>query len=264
VAATNGNAIHEVVFESIKKMSAGNGAFTYNYVAQEVEDSYNSGSRLPPEIDRFSLRTAILDYWNTLLRSGVIAFGNESDWTTETFHLTETGRKTLEQFGRDPINRDGYMKHLKQCATLEPIAESYIKEALHTYQAGCHKATAVLVGTGAEGMILHLRDVLVSRLRAASKRVPKDLEGWKIKAVCDEVGILLEVNQKHMPAELSASFATYWDGFTSHIRAIRNKAGHPNSIDPVSPESVHAALLVFPEFAQLVAALETWANAYAF
>jgi len=156
------------------------------------------------------------------------------------------------------------MQHLKQRVSLDAVSESYIKEALHTYQSGCNKATAVMIGIAAEGMILHLRDALVAKLYAAKKKVDKDLEGWRIKAVCDEVAVVLDANQKYMPQDLSAMYETYWSGFTSHIRAIRNKSGHPNSIDPVSNESVHSAMLIFSDFAKLTTDLEKWVATHSF
>lgn len=156
------------------------------------------------------------------------------------------------------------MENLKQqCAKLDPISESYIKEALHTYQAGCFKATAVMIGTAAEGAILHLRDVIVKGLRLASQTPPKELEGWKIKAVCDEVTKVLEDNQKHMPKDLSDEFDVHWSAFEP-IRAIRNRSGHPNSIEPVTLSTVHAALLTFPQFMGLVANLEAWVVTHPF
>ena len=267
MAAANGSPIQVAVLESVRKLAGPQGerAFNYDTAAKHAEEAYKAGRPILPEAERLALGAAVLAYWNDLLRSGNIAFSSPGlQWDPSLFHLTDTGRKALEKLGRDPINPDGYMHHLKHCATLDPVSESYIKEALHTYQAGCHKATAVMVGTAAEGMILHLRDALASRLRAARKKLPKDMAGWKIKAVCDEVGALLEANQKHMQPELSSAFDTYWAGFTSHIRAIRNKSGHPNNIDPVSTESVHAAMLIFPEFAKLVTALEKWAVAHPF
>jgi hypothetical protein len=42
----------------------------------------------------------------------------------------------------------------------------------------------------------------------------------------------------------------------------RNNASHSESIDPVTPEAVHAALLIFPELAKLVPDLETWVNKF--
>lgn len=39
---------------------------------------------------------------------------------------------------------------------------------------------------------------------------------------------------------------------------MRNDAGHPNEVTPVTPESVHAALLIFPQLAGLAAQLRAW------
>jgi hypothetical protein len=47
-------------------------------------------------------------------------------------------------------------------------------------------------------------------------------------------------------------------GFWTRMRLARNDAGHPVSIDPVTHGTVHAALLLFPEFASLVRDLEMW------
>ncbi len=43
---------------------------------------------------------------------------------------------------------------------------------------------------------------------------------------------------------------------------MRNDASHFQSIDPVTPESVHAALLIFPDLAKLVADLERLVNKF--
>jgi hypothetical protein len=50
----------------------------------------------------------------------------------------------------------------------------------------------------------------------------------------------------------------YWLAFAQQIRATRNDAGHPSSVDPVSEEGVHASFLVFPEFVGLQARLAAW------
>ncbi len=41
---------------------------------------------------------------------------------------------------------------------------------------------------------------------------------------------------------------------------MRNEAGHPSSIDPVTPDTVHASLLVFPELARLAKGLTDWVS----
>jgi hypothetical protein len=45
---------------------------------------------------------------------------------------------------------------------------------------------------------------------------------------------------------------------THEIRTTRNEAGHPTSIDPVTPESVHASLLLFPVLASLAGEFLKW------
>jgi len=262
----NGNRLPEVVLQAIEELSVSQGGkgFTYHQTLGKVQDVFKNDRSDASTEGSHELRTNILNYWNSLLRCGVIGFGTPNHWATDTFHLTKTGQKTLEQLGRDPINPDGYMAHIKACGTLDAVSESYVKEALHTYQTGCYKATAVMVGIAAEGMILHLRDILVDRFRVARKSVPSHLAEWRIKTVCDAIERLLVANQSHMPTGLSSEFDIYWSGFTSHIRAIRNKSGHPNSVDPVTAELVHSAMLSFPDFTKLVKAIEKWATSHHF
>jgi hypothetical protein len=67
--------------------------------------------------------------------------------------------------------------------------------------------------------------------------------------------------QRHkvqMKRELRESFEAYWSAFAQEIRAVRNDAGHPTSVDPVTSDTVHASLLVFPELARLASGLSRW------
>ena len=53
-------------------------------------------------------------------------------------------------------------------------------------------------------------------------------------------------------------FEAYWLAFAQQIRATRNDAGHPSSVDPVTEEGVHGSFLVFPNLAKLSNSLSTW------
>jgi len=59
-------------------------------------------------------------------------------------------------------------------------------------------------------------------------------------------------------AALRDRFDMYWSGFAGQLRSVRNDAGHPVSVDPVTPDTVHASLLIFPELASLAEALFRW------
>lgn len=209
---------------------------------------------------------ALLTVWHDLFRNGHLAWGYDIGNANPPFcHLTETGRNTLRNLSRDPSNPDGYMQYLNNQGPIDPIAESYIKEALRTYNNNCYKATAVMVGVAAESIVLELRDVLVTKMSSIGKHPSRDLKGDLIKKVLDAIEKeLLPYTTKGvptpMPTSLAESFSSYWPAFTSQIRAIRNDTGHPNSVDPVTPETVHAALLIFPLQVKLTLDLTSWLN----
>jgi hypothetical protein len=164
----------------------------------------------------------------------------------------------LTALSRDPSNPDGYLANLHSYGKLNPVAESYIHEALATYSAACFKATAVMVGAAAESVILELRDTLVTRLDALKKPRPPDLDDWRIKRNLDALEILLTAQKSSMPRPLFEAFESYWPAFTQQVRVARNAAGHPTSIAPVEEATVQASLLIFPELVRLSTELGAW------
>jgi hypothetical protein len=204
---------------------------------------------------------ALLTYWHDLLRTGHIAWGYDVGNADPPFcHLTEQGRRALAHLSRDPMNPDGYMAYLRSKATLKDVPLSYIAEALRTYTADCYKATAVMVGGATECIVLQIRDTLLARMKANGSNPPSKLSDWRIKVVLDAIEGALNSKKSNMPPQLSEAFESYWLAFTGQIRAARNDAGHPNSIAPVTSETVHASLLIFPELAKLASDLEQWIN----
>jgi hypothetical protein len=74
----------------------------------------------------------------------------------------------------------------------------------------------------------------------------------------------IDASASQLPRSLREEYESYWPAFTQQIRAARNDAGHPVSIDPISFDTVHASLLIFPELAKLSVALMSWAAAATF
>ena len=209
--------------------------------------------------DNLQAEQALLTMWHDLFRQGMIAWGYNIQNSQPPFcHITEQGRLSLVQMSRDPANPDGYLAHIKQRTSIDSIAESYLREALATYNAGCMKATAVMVGASAERVILQLRDALTEKLKALGRDAPRSLSDWRVKTVLDTIQSILDTKQSDMPRELADEYRAYWPAFTQQIRSVRNDAGHPASIDAVTAESVHAALLIFPEMAVLALRLTEW------
>lgn len=201
----------------------------------------------------------ILTQWGELFRTGLLAWGlNLSNPDPPFFHLTERGRVALANLTRDPSNPAGYLRHLASIAALDEVAMSYLVEALECYVGGLYKSAAVMVGGAAESVILDLRNLTVQKLTSLGQSIPKDMQDWKIKTVSDVLRTFFEGHKAQMIRELRESFEAYWAAFAQQIRAVRNDAGHPTSVEPVTPDTVHASLLIFPELARLASGLSRW------
>jgi hypothetical protein len=204
---------------------------------------------------------AILTQWSELFRTGLLAWGlNLSNPNPPFFHLTERGMQALQNVSRDPLNPAGYLRHLASVATLEPVAMSYLMEGLECYVAGLFKAAAVMVGGAAESVILELRNVTVRKLTLLNTPVPRGMEDWRIRTVSEALRAFFEAHTANFTRELREPFEAYWSAFAQQIRATRNDAGHPVSVDPVTPDTVHASLLIFPELARLANNLSRWVS----
>jgi hypothetical protein len=202
---------------------------------------------------------ALLTQLHDLFRTGYLAWGGDiTNPNPPFFHVTESGRRLLSRLTRDPGNPDGYKAHFYSGATINAVARSYIEESIQCYVAGLYKAAAVMVGAAAESLILELRDSLISKLNSLSRKLPKDLDDWRVKRTLDAMHAFLSTNKSSLPSELREEFEAYWAAFAQQIRTVRNDVGHPSSVDPVTPDTVHASLLIFPELAKLQNKLMSW------
>ena len=207
------------------------------------------------------LEQAVLTQFHDLFRTGYLAWGhNMANPDPPWFHLTDSGRRLLERLTRDPGNPAGYRAHVGSVATINAIAASYLNEAVDCYANGLYKATAVMTGAAAESLILELRDEVVTRLNTLKKKKPKDIDEWRIKRVLDALHMFFSNNRNAMLTELRDEFEAYWAAFAQQIRTVRNEAGHPSSVLPVTTDTVHASLLIFPELARLQNKLKLWTN----
>jgi hypothetical protein len=249
------NDARKLVLEFIERSADDRGPFssggvTVNGLINYVEQQSRGGQ---------SNQQLILTAWFDLFRTGVLSYGLDfANPGMQWARLTDHGKKTLQQVSRDPANPKGYMALLAPILPAGSIARSYIEEGLHTYNAGCDKATAVMVGAAAEAIGLDLRDTLVGKMKALGKAVPKQLEAWQIKTVLDAIEAELEPQTKKMPQDLRERFSSFWSAFTGQLRISRNEAGHPKSVDPVTRDVVHSSLLIFPELARLARDLDAW------
>ena len=201
----------------------------------------------------------VLTQWHDLMRTGYFAWGlNLGNPNPPFFHFTDRGNRALERLSRDPGNPTGYIRHLQSTATLNPIADSYVREGLSCFEFGLYKAAAVMIGAASESLAIELRDTTTSKLSQLGQQEPKGLSDWRLKVILDALHAFLDGKKSAFPRELREEFESYFLAFAQQIRSSRNDAGHPSSVDPVTEQSVHASFLIYPESARLTNALGAW------
>ena len=246
--------IRTVVLEVIEGLlkEYGNGSLQSGAVLQRAAPRLGRSRDLQEQ-------QALLASFYDLFRVGYLSWGADLANPAPPFcHVTALGRRALAQHSRDPANPDGYMAHLQRQGAVGPVAESYIREALNTFNTACFKATAVMVGAAAEGLVLGVRDALVAKLQTLGQPVPPGLNDWRIKRVLSAIEAALAARKAMMPPTLFERLEANWPAFTHQIRTARNDAGHPVSVEPVTADEVHASLLIFPQLAALATQLTDW------
>ena len=247
------NNIKQVMLAVINDHSADRGGFQIRQIIDETAEKL--------EIDEMSpaVEQMILTVWYDLFREGNVSWGRDPAEPMLPFaHVTDRGRAAFEQLSRDPSNPEGYLANLRAVGTINDVALSYIDEALKTYNSSCHKAAAVMVGCASESLVLEVRNALVDRITASGDIPSSKLNQWKIKTVLHQLANEFTQRKSDMPRDLQEEYESHWSTFTGQIRLTRNEVGHPSSIAPVTPERVHASLLIFPELAELSSRLIQW------
>jgi hypothetical protein len=206
-----------------------------------------------------ALQQAILTQWSELFRTGLLAWGlNLMNPNAPHFHITDRGRQALANATRDPSNPAGYLRHLASVAPLEGPALAYLTEGLECYVDGLFRAAAVMTGAAAECAMLNLRDITVASLTRLNRTAPKGMSDWKLKVLADALYQFFTSHKAQFDTKLREGFEANWPTILHQIRTTRNEGGHPASIEPVTPDTVHAALLVFPELARTAHGLAQW------
>lgn len=205
------------------------------------------------------IQQAILTQWHDLFRTGYLAWGlNLSNPSPPFLHVTDRGRAALSRLSRDPSNPQGYLNHINSIGGVNPVAYSYLTEGLNCFVADLYKSSAVMVGAASESIVFELRDLVVRKFEAQGSSVPSKLKEWKVKSVIDGLGGYFEAVKGQFDVSLRDKYEAFWAGFNQFIRASRNEAGHPVTIDPITFDMAHAVLLIFPEHLKLANNLKNW------
>ena len=262
MANYSASEVRELILKAIEQQQRGAESGGASLQQGTVLSAVHQSLRPTLQYGNPALEEMVLTEWHDLFRTGFLSWGfNLSNPNPPFCHLTNRGRTALATLSRDPNNPAGYLRYLESftpSTKINDITMSYVKESLNCYVAGFHKSAAVMIGAAAESSILEIRDFVVEQ---AKKTVPAALKDYRIKTVTDALGkFFADHIDKKTHRDLRETFDAYWSGLAHAIRTTRNDAGHPTSIEPVTPDTVHASLLMFPILAKLCGGLLLWVS----
>lgn len=173
---------------------------------------------------------------------------------------TEYGKKCFDSGDVLPHDPDGYLTQLKsKCSSIDATTVLYLGEALQTFRAGNHLATAVMIGVAAEQTLLNLVSALANALDtpAKQKKFREVTEGKRAKKQHDELMTRLRAASPQLPKTVSANLEQHLGGIYDLIRQTRNESGHPTG-RKLERHETNALLLLFPTYCGTAYELIGW------
>ena len=193
-----------------------------------------------------------------LLTQGVISVGhNVNNLELPYFHVTDYGRKVLDEerfIAHDPT---GYLEDMKALSgiILGDTAIAYLEKALRCFNAGCHLAAVLLLGVAAESVFLGLCGVLLDALDNNSEKAKfaklahtKPKHRW----IIGKYQRLDHRVKRELPESLDVTLISLCE----LIRRQRNDLGHPQQDPPeLTREEAFMFFRLFPGFVRDLEAL---------
>lgn len=242
----------------------GSTAFTVDYIYNGVLDQALTRKLLDHKPTAYAaslLEIAVLDVIWELVLEGVFAPGSTLRSSSLPYlRITEHGKKCLEAGQLTPHDPSRYLERIrKQNPSIDQTTLLYLGEALQTFKAGNHLATAVMVGVTAENLLLRLVDSVRAALDTTARQNKFDhvTKGKSSKILHDEVLARLKSPSNPLPANLQSNVEEDLDGIFALIRKSRNDAGHPTGRRFERSET-HALLLLFPVYCKMTHELMDW------
>ncbi len=178
-------------------------------------------------------------------------------------HVTEHGKRILEDGPQSPYDPDGYLKRLtRDTPGIDPIIITYLNESLRTLRINCLLSSTIALGCASEKALLLLIAAYADSLPDRSQeRFRKDTEGRMIKRQFDEFRKMLDSELRgRLPYDLADGLDVELNAIFDFIRNQRNDAGHPTG-KMIERERAYANLVVFPVYLRKVYRLIEWLTA---
>jgi hypothetical protein len=231
---------------------------------QDMDSMHNFFLGRGTEANKLGIKvegSQLLEYFWGLCRIGAVAVASAHPSVgpirIPALFLTEKGRRLLSQRESSPHDPNRYMDAIKKrVAKTDPVAISYLQEAVEAWTCGLSRSSAVMLGCACERLVLMLAEVIATGGKCPpwSDKLKKKINSRVfISDVFDDVRAAL-VNlrdQKGLSRELGDALDRKLSAVFDHARGLRNQSGHPTG-ESVSEDDAEAGLLLFPGFYELV------------
>lgn len=194
--------------------------------------------------------------WEFMIQ-GIIAPGlNVSNPNLPWFHITEYGKKVLNEGEFLPHDPTGYLDRFRtEIKNPDPTVELYLSESLNCFARGNFIASVILLGVASERAFLLLCDSILNSLSDLKEKskFQKILEIKAIKPKMDWVLNKIQAIQSKSPRPLPDNVNIMLASIFDFIRSQRNDLGHPQEKPPkVTREDAYVNLRIFPNYFKMV------------
>jgi len=196
--------------------------------------------------------------WECVVKGVVVPGMDRHNQNWPWYRVTERGQRIIDSGSPQPYDRDGFVAHFRKTVpSADPIVDGYFIESVEAFNAGCHRASAVMLGVASEQLVLVLIESFTAAMTDGGKKskFEKELErAWQInvryRALKERLDLM--VDAKKLPAEYAEAVGNELGGVFEMLRRYRNTSGHPNLPGSVEADTVFLNLRTFIEYARRV------------
>ncbi len=224
---------------------------------------FSSGGRA---VDRLSQADRPLVYemvrqamWRFIVRGLLVPGANRMNPNWPFYAVTVTGQAAVDAGRPQPYDADGFIEYFMQTAgaDADPVVIAYVREAVETFNVGCMRASAVMLGAASEKLILLAIDALRSSIADGTKKASFEMQLAKNWMITSRYRVFEETLEKviaakktPLPKDLVEFFGGEMVAGSQLLRRIRNSAGHPEAPGVVNEDDVFMNLRFFPAYAR--------------
>jgi hypothetical protein len=172
---------------------------------------------------------------------------NRSNTGWPWFGLTAHGRQVLAAAGPPVYDYDGYLRDLRARATIDPIVEVFLSEALQAYQRSLFLAAVAMLGCASERAIWLLMNAYVDAIAEESNRekLRTRIASRDISYAYKRFRESFDSTRNQLSPALSADFDVHVDAVFQFARLLRNSVVHPSTLPSISHAVAYASLQQF-------------------